>query len=209
MKHFLVITTVTALLVTGAINAMAIEEAEYTVIKKDNHFEIRDYAPHIIAETVVDGNLEDAGDIAFKKLFGYISGDNRSRDNVSMTAPVSQKPNGEEIKMTAPVAQQRDKESWVVSFMMPGSYTMKTLPEPADKEITLRQVPARRMAAIRYSGFWSEEGYLRHKAELESWIDKMGLTIVGVPIWARYNPPFMPWFLRRNEVLIPIDAGTD
>jgi len=209
MKHFLVITTVTALLVTGAINAMAIEEAEYTVIKKDNHFEIRDYAPHIIAETVVQGNLEDAGDIAFKKLFGYISGDNRSRDNVSMTAPVSQKPNGEEIKMTAPVAQQRDKESWVVSFMMPGSYTMKTLPEPADKEITLRQVPARRMAAIRYSGFWSEEGYLRHKAELESWIDKMGLTIVGVPIWARYNPPFMPWFLRRNEVLIPIDAGTD
>ena len=209
MKHFLLITTVTALLVTGAINAMAIEEAEYTVIKKDNHFEIRDYAPHIIAETVVDGNLKDAGDIAFKKLFGYISGDNRSRDNVSMTAPVSQKPNGEEIKMTAPVAQQRDKESWVVSFMMPGSYTMKTLPEPADKEITLRQVPARRMAAIRYSGFWSEEGYLRHKAELESWIDKMGLTIVGVPIWARYNPPFMPWFLRRNEVLIPIDAGTD
>jgi len=188
---------------------MAIEEAEYTVIKKDNHFEIRDYAPHIIAETVVDGNMKDAGDIAFKKLFGYISGDNRSRDNVSMTAPVSQKPNGEEIKMTAPVAQQRDKESWVVSFMMPGSYTMKTLPEPADKEITLRQVPARRMAAIRYSGFWSEEGYLRHKAELESWIDKMGLTIVGVPIWARYNPPFMPWFLRRNEVLIPIDAGTD
>jgi hypothetical protein len=209
MKHFLLITTVTALLVTGAITAMAIEEAEYTVIKKDTHFEIRDYAPHIIAETVVQGNLKDAGDIAFKKLFGYISGDNRSRDKVSMTAPVSQKPEGKKIEMTAPVAQQRDKESWVVSFMMPSSYTIKTIPEPEDNEITLRQVPARRMAAIRYSGFWSEEGYLRHKAELESWINKMGLTIVGVPIWARYNPPFMPWFLRRNEVLIPIDAGTD
>ncbi|MGM0394269.1 MAG: SOUL family heme-binding protein [Thermodesulfobacteriota bacterium] len=209
MKHFLLITTVTALLVTGAINAMAIEEAEYTVIKKDTHFEIRDYAPHIIAETVVQGNLKDAGDIAFKKLFGYISGDNRSRDKVSMTAPVSQKPEGEKIEMTAPVAQQRDKESWVVSFMMPSTYTIKTLPEPEDNEITLRQVPARRMAAIRYSGFWSEEGYLRHKAELESWINKMGFTIVGVPIWARYNPPFMPWFLRRNEVLIPIDTGTD
>jgi hypothetical protein len=188
---------------------MAIEEAEYTVIKKDTHFEIRDYAPHIIAETVVQGNIKDAGDIAFKKLFGYISGDNRSRDKVSMTAPVSQKPGGKKIEMTAPVAQQRDKESWVVSFMMPTSYTIKTLPEPEDNEITLRQVPARRMAAIRYSGFWSEEGYLRHKAELESWINKMGLTVVGVPIWARYNPPFMPWFLRRNEVLIPIDAGTD
>jgi effector-binding domain-containing protein len=209
MKHFLLITTVTALLMTGAINAMAIEEAAYTVIKKDTHFEIRDYAPHIIAETVVQGNLKDAGDTAFKKLFRYISGDNRSRDKVSMTAPVSQKPGGKKIEMTAPVAQQRDKESWVVSFMMPTSYTIKTLPEPEDNEITLRQVPARRMAAIRYSGFWSEEGYLRHKAELESWINKMGLTVVGVPIWARYNPPFMPWFLRRNEVLIPIDAGTD
>ncbi|MFO7989312.1 MAG: heme-binding protein, partial [Desulfotignum sp.] len=140
MKHFLLITTVTALLVTGAINAMAIEEAEYTVIKKDTHFEIRDYAPHIIAETVVQGNLKDAGDIAFKKLFGYISGDNRSRDKVSMTAPVSQKPEGEKIEMTAPVAQQRDKESWVVSFMMPSTYTIKTLPEPEDNEITLRQV---------------------------------------------------------------------
>ncbi|MDT8377958.1 MAG: heme-binding protein [Desulfotignum sp.] len=209
MKYFLLITTVTALLMTGAINAMAIEEAEYTVIKKDTHFEIRDYAPHIIAETVVQGNLKNAGDIAFKKLFRYISGDNRSRDKVSMTAPVSQKPTGKKIEMTAPVAQQRDKESWVVSFMMPSSYTIKTLPEPENNEITLRQVPARRMAAIRYSGFWSEEGYLQHKAELESWINKMGLTVVGVPIWARYNPPFMPWFLRRNEVLIPIDAGAD
>jgi hypothetical protein len=209
MKHFLLITTVTALLVTGAINAMAIEEAEYSVIKKDHHFEIRDYAPHIIAETVVKGNLKDAGNIAFKKLFRYISGDNRSRDKVSMTAPVSQKPKGEKIEMTAPVAQQRDQESWVVSFMMPSEYTIKTLPEPEDNEIRLRQVPARRMAAIRYSGFWSEEGYLRHKSELESWVHKMGLTVVGVPIWARYNPPFMPWFMRRNEILIPIDAGTD
>ncbi|MDX2447042.1 MAG: heme-binding protein [Desulfobacterales bacterium] len=209
MKYFLLITIVTALIIIGAINAMAIEEAKYKVIKKDKHFEIRDYATHIIAETVVEGKLKDAGNIAFKKLFRYISGDNRSRDKVSMTAPVSQQPKGEKIKMTAPVAQQRDKESWVVSFMMPSSYTIENLPEPEDIEVTLRQVPARRMAAVRYSGFWSEEGYLLHKAELESWIHRMGFTVVGVPIWARYNPPFMPWFLRRNEILIPIDVGTD
>jgi len=208
MKHFVLITIVTAFIMIGAINAMAIEEAKYEVIKKDNNFEIRDYETHIIAETVVEGNLEDAGNKAFKKLLGYISGDNRSRDKVAMTAPVSQQPKGEKIKMTAPVAQQRDKESWVVSFMMPGSYTIETLPEPEDPKVTLRQVPARRMAAVRYSGFWSEKGYLRHKAELESWIHRMGLTIVGDPIWARYNPPFMPWFLRRNEILIPIDVGT-
>ena len=209
MKRSIQITVVSAVIILGAIDAMAIEEAKYEVIKKDNKFEVRDYAPHVLAETVVEGDLEGAGNKAFSRLFGYISGENRSRDKVAMTAPVSQQPMGDKIKMTAPVGQQRLKESWVVSFMMPGSYTLETLPEPADPKVTLRQVPARRMAAVRYSGFWSEKGYIRHKSELESWIHEIGLTIVGDPIWARYNPPFMPWFLRRNEILIPVDAGTD
>ena len=209
MKHSLRITVVTAFIMMGAIDAMAIEEAKYEVIKRDNKFEVRDYETHILAETVVGGNLEDAGSEAFKRLFRYISGDNRSGDKVAMTAPVSQQPTGEKIKMTAPVGQQRLGESWAVSFMMPGSYTLETLPEPEDPKVTLRQVPARRMAAVRYSGFWSEKGYLRKKSELESWINENGLTIVGEPIWARYNPPFTPWFLRRNEILIPVDAGID
>ena len=188
---------------------MAIEEAKYEVVKKDNKFEIRDYAPHILAETVVEGDVKDAGNKAFKRLFRYISGDNRSRDKVAMTAPVSQQPMKEKIKMTAPVGQRRVQEKWAVSFMMPDSYTLETLPEPEDPNITLRQVPARRMAAVRYSGFWSEKRYLKYKSELESWIHERGLNIVGEPIWARYNPPFTPWFLRRNEILIPVDTGTD
>jgi len=93
--------------------------------------------------------------------------------------------------------------------MTPSSYSLETLPEQEDPQITLRQVPARRIVAVRYSGFWSEKGYLRYKLELESWIHERGLAIVGDPIWARYNPPFTPWFLRRNEILIPIDAGAD
>jgi effector-binding domain-containing protein len=93
--------------------------------------------------------------------------------------------------------------------MMPASYTVETLPEPEDPNITLRQVPDRRMASVRYSGFWSEKRYLRYKLELESWIQERGLTAVGDPIWARYNPPFTPWFLRRNEILIPVNSGAD
>jgi len=208
MKHFVRIVAVTALIIIGAIDTVAIEEAKYEVIKKDNEFEIRDYSTYIIAETIVDGTLEDAGNKGFDQLFRYISGDNRSRDTVAMTAPVSQQPMGEKIAMTAPVGQRRIKGKWVVSFMMPSSQTLKTLPEPEDPKITLRQVPARRMAAVRYSGFWSEEGYRRNMVKLESWIDRMGLAIVGDPIWARYNPPYVPWFLRRNEVLIPVDVGT-
>lgn len=206
MKHLLRITIVVSLMTIGATDAVAIEEAKYEVSKKDKEFEIRDYAAHILAETVVEGNMEDVGSEAFRLLFRYISGDNQSRKKVAMTTPVSQQPMRERIKMTAPVGQQRVKEDWVVSFMMPSSYTLENLPQPDDTKITLRQVPAQRMAAVRYSGFWSEKNYLQHKLELESWVHKMGLTIEGNPIWARYNPPFTPWFWRRNEILIPVEA---
>jgi effector-binding domain-containing protein len=191
----------------GGTAAMAIEEAKYTVVVKEDKFEIRDYAPHILAETVVEGDLEGAGNKAFNRLFQYISGNNRTQLKVDMTAPVSQEPTGEKIAMTAPVGQQRVENKWAISFMMPASFTLETLPEPLDTRVRLRAVPARRVAVVRYSGFWSKSGYLNNKAALESWIEKMGLTIVGEPVWARYNAPFSLWFLRRNEVLIPVAGG--
>jgi hypothetical protein len=209
IKRSIQIVIAVMVIIIGSIDTMAIEEAKYKVLEKDNRFEIRDYATHILAETIVEGDLEEAGNKAFNKLFRYISGDNRSRKKVAMTAPVSQQPMGEKIKMTAPLGQRRVQEKWAVSFMMPASYTLKTLPEPEDPNITLRQVPARRMASVRYSGFWSEKRYLKYKSELLSWIQERGLTIVGDPIWARYNPPFTLWFLRRNEILIPVTAGAD
>ena len=209
MKHSISFILGLALIIIGAVDSQAIEEAVYKVINVDGKFEIRDYTTHILAETVVEGDFKEAGNEAFKKLFRYISGDNRSRDRVAMPAPVSQESMGEKIKMTAPFGQQRLQEKWTVSFMMPASYTLKTLPEPEDPKVTLRQVPARRMAAVRYSGFWSEQNYLRYKLELESWIKEKGFTSVGDPIWARYNPPYTPWFLRRNEILIPINIMAD
>lgn len=191
------------MLLTG-VCAMAIEEAPYTVVKASGIFEVRDYAPHILAETLIDGTLEDAGNKAFRRLFNYISGANHSRSSISMTAPVSQESKGEKIAMTAPVGQQRSSGKWAVSFMMPASYTLATLPVPNDNSITLRQVPARRMAAVRYSGTWSEKNYLDYRARLENWIRESGFQISGEAVWARYNPPFSLWFLRRNEILIPV-----
>jgi effector-binding domain-containing protein len=186
---------------------MAIEEATYTVVERDGEFEIRDYAPHVLAETVVAGSFDRAGNEAFSRLFRYISGDNRSRHKVAMTAPVSQASAGEKIAMTAPVEQKPAQDRWVVSFTMPASYALETLPEPGDPQVTLRQVPARRMAALRYSGRWTESSYLRHRMELESWVRERGLRTAGDPVWARYDPPFAPWFLRRNEILVPVDGG--
>jgi len=188
----------------GGIDVMAIEEAEYTVVIKEGDFEIRDYAPHVLAETIVEGDFDEAGNKAFRRLFQYISGNNEAQDKVAMTAPVSQEAKGEKISMTVPVGQQQVGRRWTVSFMMPASYTLETLPRPLDPEVTLRLVPARRLAAVRYSGLWSEKGYVQNKAALESWIKQRGQTPVGEPIWARYNAPFSLWFMRRNEVLIEI-----
>lgn len=184
---------------------MATEEAPYTVVNKSGSFEIRKYEAHIVAETLVAGTLEEAGNKAFRRLFNYISGENHPRSSIAMTAPVSQQEaDGEKIAMTAPVSQQSAEGKWAVSFMMPANYTLETLPIPDDSSITLRQVPAQRVAAVRYSGFWSEKRYLRYKQELEKWIEEKNLKIIGKPVWARYNSPFTPWFLRRNEILIPI-----
>ncbi len=183
---------------------MAIEEAEYTVILSEDIFEVREYQSHIIAETVIEGDFENAGDEAFSKLFDYISGNNKAKQEVEMTTPIGQANESQEIDMTTPVGQELVAGKWAVSFMMPASFTMDTVPEPKDSSVIIREVPARQMASIRYSGFWNEEGYLSNKEKLEAWVAEKGLTITGEAVWARYNPPFMPWFLRRNEILVPI-----
>ena len=206
MKLIRLITAILLILLTGAITAMATEEAPYTVLKSDDIFELREYPPQILAEIIVDGDLEGAGNKAFRPLFRYISGGNKSRSTIAMSAPVSQEQQGEKISMTAPVSQQSAQGKWAVSFMMPASYTLETLPVPDDPGITLRPVPARQVAAVRYSGFWSEEKYLLNKDKLEQWIQKNRFTVNGEPVWARYNPPFTLWFMRRNEILIPITS---
>lgn len=184
---------------------MAVEEAKYSVILKDDTFELRKYEPHILAETIVDTDFEDAGSEAFNRLFKYISGNNKRQQKVAMTSPVGQYPSSQKIEMTSPVSQKEQDGKWVVSFMMPASFTLETTPEPMDSSVKIRQVPARYIAAVRYSGFWSTKNYNNHLEMLNVWIKKKSYRPIEEPIWARYNPPFMPWFLRRNEILIPVE----
>jgi effector-binding domain-containing protein len=186
----------------GVSATMAIEEAAYEVIVEDEPFELRVYEPHILAEVEVSGSLEEAGNRAFRPLFRYISGHNTSRGKIEMTAPVSQSASGEKLAMTAPVGQQKRGDKWVVSFMMPASYSMETLPKPKDSDVKLRAVPARQMAVIRYSGTWSEKRYKAHKEKLQDWLEEQGYEAKGDFEWARYNFPMTPWFMRRNEILI-------
>ena len=199
----------TSLVLGGTVNTMAIEEARYEVIEQEDDFQIRDYAPCIVAEVTVQADLEQAGNLAFSQLFRYISGSNRTQQEIAMTAPVSQEPAGAQLQPTTTAQASDAVRSWKVAFMMPATFTMETLPAPDDPGVSLRPVPAHRMASVRYSGRWTEENYLEHLQKLKAWIQQKDLTTTGAPIWARYNPPFTPWFMRRNEVLIPVQAPTE
>lgn len=189
----------------GPLNTlMATEEAEYNVLDCDGDFELRQYTPQIVAETLVEGDFKEVGNEGFRRLFDYISGNNRKKQSIPMTAPVSQETASERIPMTAPVNQEKVGEKWRITFLLPSRYSMETLPEPLDPRIKLVEIPPRLMAAFRYSGTWSKERYEERENRLKERIRQRGLTIAGESIFARYNPPFMPWFLRRNEVLIPV-----
>jgi len=185
---------------------MAYEEAKYTVIMKEESFELRQYEPNIVAETIVEGDFDSVGNEGFRRLFKYISGENQKKQSIAMTAPVSQDAGPEKIAMTAPVSQEQKGGQWRIAFVMPSEYTLDTLPQPLDPKVLLKEIPPRRMAAITYSGTWSKRRYEEKKALLELFIKKQGLKRIGEPVFARYNPPFMPWFMRRNEVLIPVQG---
>jgi len=208
MNRLLFITVVAGLLLMGA-DGMAYEKRAYTVLEKDQNFEVRDYAPAVVAETIVQGNFEDVGSKGFRILVAYISGKNDKQESISMTAPVTQeseeKDKGEKIAMTAPVTQQSSNAGYRFTFMMPSNLSLETLPIPRDPRIRLRQEPAQRYATIQYSGFWSQKNYDRHLHQLQTWMKKRALSPSGEAVWARYDPPFMPWFWRTNEILIPIN----
>lgn len=191
--------------------------------------ELRRYPEHAVVEVTTRGSLTSAGNIAFAPLFAYISGDNRSRSKVAMTAPVVQERargqrGGERVAMTAPVVQEelapheaaersadeaaqateQQERSFTVSFVLPSGLTAQTAPEPADERVTLRAVPPTLAAAIRYSGRWSGSAFEEHRDRLLDAVGRAGLEPVGVPRWLRYDPPFKPWFLRRNEVVVDV-----
>jgi len=186
---------------------VAYDSPAYRVIETLGDVEIREYEPYLVAETSVDGGLESAGNQGFRILAKYIFGDNRGSQKIAMTAPVSQaKAEGTKIAMTAPVTQKKEGDRYKVQFMMPSEYSLEQLPEPNDSRIALREIPARRFAAIRYSGTWSKRNYQRNLELLLGALRKAGYEPRGEPIWARYDAPFKPWFLRRNEILTAFEA---
>lgn len=175
----------TALAMVASSTAMAIEEPSFNVLERDGAFELRAYAPHLVAETNVQADFERAGNAAFQRLFRYISGENTSAQKIAMTAPVTQsRPQGEKIAMTAPVTQVASDRGYVVAFVVPAKYTPDTVPQPTDPTVRIRAVPAQHVAVWRYSGRWTEENYEQHEAELRRAMAARGLEATGEPRYA-------------------------
>jgi len=208
-----------ALLATAGA-AMAIEKPRHQVVERRDGYEIRAYAPRLVAETEVEAPRADAGNEGFRRLAGFIFGKNDGGRKVAMTAPVTQA-EGARIAMTAPVAMAPvapaspdgaaaaggGSSRFVVQFTMPSDLSLDTAPRPLDPRVTLREVPARRVAVLSYSGTWSTERYAEREARLLAALRRDGLTPAGPAEWARYDPPWMPWFLRTNEVQVPLADG--
>jgi hypothetical protein len=182
----------------------AIEEPAFEVERKIGDVEIRRYAPYLVAEVQVAGTATQAGEQGFPILAAYIFGKNKGQKTLPMTAPVIQSASGTKLPMTAPVTQSAISGGYIVQFVLPRGVTLTTAPEPLDTRIALREVAARRVAVIRYSGFWSDANYEEHLSLLQQALRTDGEGWSGDPIYARYNAPFVPWFLRRNEIWLQL-----
>ena len=185
------------------------ERQRFEVLTRFPGFELRRYPAHLVAEVEVDSSFLDAGNRAFGMLAGFIGGRNSTGGTVAMTAPVVQQASAR-IAMTSPVVQEpgHGPGRHLVAFVMPAEFSADTLPTPTDPRIRIREVPAQVAAARAFTGRWSERIYRHQLAELRRQVDRAALDVVGPPRFARFNPPWTPWFLRHNEVVLPVADPT-
>ena len=193
---------------------MATEEPKFTILNQTEDFELRRYDAQIVAQTWVTGSQMVASNKGFKTLANYIFGNNTAptgeSSNISMTAPVMMQPNGNDsakdksakIAMTAPVNMQQDTGQWRVQFVMPSQYTMQTLPKPNNADITIVELPVQTYGVITFSGLASEKKVAEKTQALQEWMQAQNLIMTGSPELARYNPPWILPFMRRNEIMI-------
>lgn len=186
-----------------------LETPAYSVVEQDGAFEVRRYAPYIVAQTRVQGDRDAASRAGFRILAGYIFGKNKARKKVAMTAPVVAAPASQRIAMTAPVAAEPTPggSSWLISFMMPSAYTLATLPVPDDDRVTFAERPARCHAAVVFSGLISADVVEARSTALTKWAAQRGLQVEGPPVLARYNDPWTLPMNRRNEFLVQLKSS--
>ena len=188
---------------------MATEEPAFSVVFKHGEFEVRDYPPLVVAEIAVTGSRTEAAGKGFRLLAGYIFGDNTRRQKIAMTAPVIQSPAGETIAMTAPVLQTGGDGTWTIRFIMPRGAMLDTLPRPNNPKVHLHAKAAARVAVVRFSGLARQDDVAAKTLALSRFVTTQRLQATGSASLAQYDPPWTPWFMRRNEMMIPVARAVE
>ncbi len=184
-----------------------VEQAKYTVVEKHDNIEIRDYAPAIVAEVEVSGERQEAIKQGFRLIADFIFGNNGPSQQVAMTAPVIQQAEqkkSQPIAMTAPVLQSGSDNKWVVQFVMPSEYTLQTLPKPNNAMVKIKELPSKRFAVLRFSGFATNEVLQTQTDILKKFMVTKSLNTLSSVQYAFFNPPWTLPFMRRNEVMAEI-----
>lgn len=212
-RHWRSMLAIVAILIQSGCSVFGIrsaEEARYIVLNEQDEFELREYAGIVIAETTVNSGFDEAGKEAFGRLFGYISGENKSAQKIAMTAPVlvdEENSNAtESIAMTAPVIANETTDGWRYAFVLPSSFTIDDAPIPTNSKIRLVEVQPKLVAVLRYSGLLNESDFRDNSARLFDWILTNQLESLSLPRVAGYDPPWTLPFLRRNEVMIDVSS---
>ncbi|MBB5684372.1 SOUL family heme-binding protein [Sphingobium boeckii] len=165
------------------------EKPDYALLDSDGDFELRDYPPLLAVETRVAGKREEALSAGSGVLADYIFAKSRPGQTIEMTAPV--------------LSDRPDAGGWRTRFLMPAIWTRDTLPE-APRDVTIVEIPARRIAATRFTGTAGARTLAAEEAALRRWISDGDLIVQGPAEHAFYNSPIVPGPLRRNEILIPV-----
>ncbi len=181
------------------------EEAPYQLVLESGNIQIRQYPPVIVAETLIEASYAESGSIGFKRLAGYIFGGNVQKQQMAMTAPVLREAVSENIAMTAPVMQQQVGNQWVMAFVMPSTYTLATLPTPLDDKVIIKQIPAKKVAVLRYSGSIDPERIAENSRILLEWLSQNHYKTQSASRSAAFDPPWTLPFLRRNEVHVDVE----
>jgi hypothetical protein len=186
-----------------------VEQADYTLVKRMKGYEIREYPAHIVAQTTVKGSYRDSLNSGFSIVAGYIFGGNTKKEKIAMTAPViaqNSKENtvSEKIAMTAPVVATANGDSQIISFGMPRSYYLETLPTPNDTRVKIVKIPKKKFAVMQYSWYNSDTRITNMQEKLISALARDEILVKGSIAYAGYNPPWTPPWMTRNEVLVEI-----
>jgi DNA gyrase inhibitor GyrI len=205
MKKFILVLTSLFLAGCSVVGIRSASEPKYQILVDSDKIEIRQYPPMVVAQTAVNTDYKDSSSQGFNRLAGYIFGNNKNEQKMSMTAPVFQEQEFAIMDMMVPVIQQKTQKVWLMAFVLPQNYTVSSAPTPLDSAVLIKDMPSKKVAVIKYSGSLSEHGIEEKSEELKHWLFKKGYKPISTSRSAAYDPPWTLPFLRRNEVHIDIE----